>query len=59
MNGEMILIENKGNIISENNKGDIKLFIKIKNTTKFRRKGMDLIYRKNVDIKRISYGIFI
>ena len=53
---EMIKVVGKGNIINENNKGDIKLFVKIKNTTKFRRKGMNLIYKKTLTLKEALTG---
>ena len=45
-NNEIILVKGKGNIISDDNKGDIKLFIKIVNNTNFIRKGIDLFLKK-------------
>ena len=45
--GERMILKNKGNIANEQNKGDIQLFIKIKNETPFIRDGLDLIYKKN------------
>ena len=44
--GEIIILRDKGNAISEECKGDIKLFIKIENNTDFKRMGLDLIYEK-------------
>lgn len=55
-NNEIIIIRNKGNIISESNKGDIKLFIKIVNTTQFQRRGLDLIYIKNISLHESLCG---
>jgi DnaJ-class molecular chaperone len=55
-NNELIILRNKGNIISENNVGDVKVFIKLKNNTEFIRKGLDLIYRKNLSLKEALCG---
>jgi len=49
--GELILLKDKGNILSENNKGDIKVFVKIENNTEFIRKGLDLILNKTITVK--------
>ena len=53
---EIILLEGKGNILNERNKGDVKVFIKIINTTEFERDGLDLIYNKNVTLKEALCG---
>lgn len=53
---ECILIQDKGNISSQNNRGDIKIFIKIKNTTQFKREGLNLIYNKNISFKESLCG---
>ena len=46
---ELIVIREKGNVISDTNKGDIKVFVKIQNTSDFKRNGLDLIYiKKNI-----------
>jgi len=55
-NNEIIIVRNKGNIISEQNKGDIKIFIKINNNTQFIRKGLDLYYEKNISLKQSLCG---
>lgn len=47
---EIVVVENKGNIIMEK-LGDIKLHIKIKNETSFQRRGLHLIYRKDITLK--------
>lgn len=49
-NNEIILIKNKGNIIGEN-KGDIKIHIKINNQHKFQRKGINLHMIKEISLK--------
>ena len=53
---EIIILRDRGNIISDNNKGDIKIFVKINNTTQFKRNGLDLIYEKNITLKEALCG---
>jgi DnaJ-class molecular chaperone len=48
---ELIMLKNKGNIINENCKGDVKLFIKIENNTEFKRNGLDLIIERKISLK--------
>lgn len=55
-NNETIVIRGKGNVINDDNKGDVKVFIKIDNNTKFLRKGLDLIYKKNISLKEALCG---
>ena len=55
-NGEMLIMREKGNIINEDNKGDIKIFIKVKNTTEYERNGLDIIYNKRVTLKEALCG---
>jgi DnaJ-class molecular chaperone len=54
--GEIIIINNKGNVVNENCKGDIKIFIKIENTTEFKRIGLDLLIEKNITLKEALCG---
>jgi DnaJ-class molecular chaperone len=54
--GELILLREKGNIIREDCKGDIKIFVKIENNTDFKRSGLDLIYEKNITVKEALCG---
>ena len=49
-NNEIIMLKNKGNIISEDNKGDVKIFIKIVNNSEFMRHGLDLVYRRKISL---------
>ena len=53
---EIIIIKNKGNIINEKCKGDIKLIIKIKNISQFQRDGINLIYKKQISLKEALTG---
>ena len=54
--GEIILLKDKGNILNETNKGDIKIFIKIENNTEFKRAGLDLILNKTITVKEALCG---
>ena len=53
---ELIIIRDKGHIINENLKGDIKIFIKVKNDTEFIREGIDLILNKTISLKDALCG---
>ena len=53
---EMIIIEGKGNIANEQQKGDVKITIEVVNNTVFRRKGLDLIFRKGISLKESLCG---
>jgi DnaJ family protein A protein 2 len=55
-NNEIIILREKGNILSDTNKGDIKVFIKIENNTEFVRNGLDLIYNKSITLKDALCG---
>jgi len=53
---EIIIMREKGNIISETCKGDVKIFIKIENTTLFERIGLDLHLQKSITLKESLCG---
>jgi DnaJ family protein A protein 2 len=53
---EIIILREKGNILNDEIKGDLKLFIKIENTTQFERKGLDLIIKKQISLKDALCG---
>jgi DnaJ-class molecular chaperone len=55
-NNEIIILRDKGNVLSESNKGDIKVFIKIQNETEFVRNGLDLILNKTIGLKDALCG---
>ena len=55
-NNEIIILENQGNVVNDNCKGDIKIFIKIENDTEFQRKGLDLIVQKKISLKEALCG---
>jgi DnaJ-class molecular chaperone len=53
---EMFIIRDKGNIINEYCKGDLKIFVKIINNTEFKRLGLDLILEKEISLKHALCG---
>jgi len=55
---ELIIIRNKGNVIdlNTNNLGDIKIYISIENNPKFIRKGLDVLYKKQITLKEALCG---
>ena len=53
---ELILIENKGNSVNEQCKGDVKVFIKIINNTEFERSGVDLLIKRTISLKEALCG---
>jgi DnaJ-class molecular chaperone len=53
---EMIVLRDKGNIISEHCKGDIKINILVQNNTAFKRSGLDLILEKHISLKESLCG---
>ena len=56
---EIIVLPEKGNIITNDDiviKGDIKIVIKIKNDTNYKRQGLNLIMEQNVSLKESLCG---
>jgi DnaJ family protein B protein 4 len=53
---EMIILRDKGNVISEHCKGDIKVTISVENNSIFKRSGLDLILEKNITLKEALCG---
>ena len=53
---EIIILKNKGNVLTEDCKGDVKLFIKIDNNTEFERQGLDLLINKTITLKEALCG---
>jgi len=54
--GEILQISNKGNVINDTNKGDIKIFITVENDTVFIRSGLNLVYNKTISLKEALTG---
>lgn len=66
-NNELVILREKGNVLKENNKGDVKVFIKIvadvvggqadnKTIEPFTRKGLDLHLTKTITLKESLAG---
>jgi len=55
-NDEIITIINKGNRISDTNKGDIEIKVSIKKHDYFERNGIDLIFKKSITLKESLCG---
>ena len=55
-NNEIIIVRNKGNVINDNLRGDVKIFIRIANNTHFKRNGLNLLYRKRITLKEALTG---
>lgn len=53
---EIVLLRDQGHQISETAKGDIKINIKIKNDSAFKRQGLDLTYTKTITLKESLCG---
>ncbi len=53
---EILILKEKGNCINENNKGDIKIIIKVNNNSIYKRSGLDLILDKNISLKEALCG---
>jgi len=56
-NQEIIILKDKGNILANNIKGDVKIIINILNNTIFKREGLNLIYEKEISLKQSLCGI--
>ena len=55
-NDEIITIINKGNRITDTNKGDIEIKVSIKKHDYFERNGIDLIFKKSITLKESLCG---
>ena len=53
---ELLILRDKGNVLNENVKGDVKIFVKIKNDSAFKRSGLDLVLEKNISLKESLCG---
>ena len=53
---EIIILSGKGNANGENNRSDVKIQVKVKNETEFKRDGLDLILNKTISLKEALCG---
>jgi DnaJ-class molecular chaperone len=56
---EFIILREKGNIVNDTLRGDIKITIQIDNQSVFKRQGLDLIYTKTLTLKEALCGFTI
>jgi DnaJ-class molecular chaperone len=54
--GEMILLKEQGNMVDDDCKGDVKIFVKVFNNTSFERRGLDLFIEKHISLKESLCG---
>ena len=55
-NNEIIVLKDQGNVVNEQCKGDVKIYIKIENDSEFQRRGLDLILEKRISLKEALCG---
>ena len=55
-NNEIIVLQDKGNMIDETNRGNIDVKICVTNNTSFKRSGIDLILKKSITLKESFCG---
>jgi DnaJ-class molecular chaperone len=53
---EMIILKDRGHVLNENMKGDIKIITQIENNTPFKRYGLDIILKKTITLKEALCG---
>ena len=53
---EMIIFRDRGHVLNENVKGDVKIIVKINNDSIFKRSGLDLILEKKITLKEALCG---
>ena len=58
-NNEIIKLSQKGHVINQQLKGDVKIIITVTNNTVFKRNGLDLIYKQNISLKDALCGFSI
>jgi DnaJ-class molecular chaperone len=53
---EIIMLKDAGNVLNEQCKGDVKIFIKVENDSGFKRHGLELILEKKISLKEALCG---
>jgi DnaJ-class molecular chaperone len=53
---EILTLPDKGNVLHDQNKGAVKISIRVENDTAFRRQGLDLVYTKTLTLKEALCG---
>lgn len=54
--GELVILRDSGNMLNEQCKGDVKIFVKVDNDSVFTRAGLDLIIAKKITLKEALTG---
>ena len=54
--GEIIILRGKGNALDENNKGHVKIFVKVSNNSELTRNGLDLVVHRELTLKEALIG---
>jgi len=54
--GEILILREKGNVINEKIKGDIKIFIKVEPNQSYQRRGLDLFMTHKISLKDALCG---
>ena len=58
-NNEVIVMQNCGNTVSAELKGDIRFVIKVNESSMFERRGMDLLHKRTISLKESLTGFSI
>lgn len=53
---EMLILQGKGNRINDQNCGDVKIIVQLKEHPEFKRDGLNLIYSKTISLKEALCG---
>jgi DnaJ-class molecular chaperone len=53
---EMIIVKDKGNVVNDTIRSELKIGIQVINNTEFKRQGLDLIYQKKISLKEALCG---
>ena len=55
-NNEVIIVRDRGHVLNEEIKGDLKFIITVENNSCFIRQGLDIIYKKTISLKESLCG---
>ena len=53
---ETLTLGDKGHVVNDQIRGEVKLVIHVENTSEFRREGLDLVYPKKISLKEALCG---
>lgn len=53
---EILILRDRGHILNESVRGDLKIIINIENNSKFIRQGLDIIFKKTITLKEALCG---